>query len=178
MKEIWKPIEGYERLYEVSNFGNVKSLPRNGTIKKARLLSGNVKKSGYVHVSLTKNNKKKTFCLHRLVAKAFIPNPQNKPQVNHKNGIKIDNTANNLEWATCSENARHKFDVLGHKNKPVNPKPVICIDTGEIYGSIKEAERRYGKNYGAIQHAVNGKVKTAYNLHWKFVEIPESDRTL
>lgn len=178
MKEIWKPIEEYERLYEVSNLGNVKSLPRNGTIKKAKLLRVNVKKSGYVNVVLTKNNKKKTFRLHRLVAKAFIPNPQNKPQVNHKNGIKTDNTASNLEWATSSENVRHKYNVLGYNNKPVNPKPVICIDTGDIYGSIKEAERIYGKNYGAIQHAVNGKTKTAYNLHWKFIELPESDRTL
>lgn len=170
IREIWKDIDDYEGLYQVSSLGRVRSLPRNGTAKNIRFISPNVKKTGYVDVVLTKNNIRKTFRLHRLVAEAFITNPDNKPQVNHKNGIRSDNRINNLEWATPKENIRHKFDFLGYKMGKRNPKPVKCLETGKTFGCIKEAERLYGKSYGAIQHAVNGKTKTAYGLHWRFVE--------
>ena len=116
MKEIWKNIKGYKNKYVISNFGRVKSLSRkvwNGhnffqskekilkTYSKARL--------GYVVVSLSKKNKRKTKRIHRLVAQAFIENSNNKPQINHKNGIKTDNKAVNLEWCTAHENLHHAW---------------------------------------------------------------------
>lgn len=119
--EIWKSIEGYEGLYEVSNFGRIKSLPRyvilgNGKmcerlIDEKILEQKTTTKFGYKKVSLNKNKKQKTFVIHRLVASAFIPNPENKPQVNHKDGVKTNNNLENLEWVTASENQIHALKL-------------------------------------------------------------------
>lgn len=106
--EVWKPIKGFEGLYEISKFGIVKSL------KRKIYLSSGINNQGYDLVTLQKNGYKKTMSIHRLVAQAFIPNPEKKPQVNHKNGIKIDNWVGNLEWNTSKENVNHSyFNGLG-----------------------------------------------------------------
>ena len=169
MKEIWRKIPNYENLYEVSSFGRIRSIPRKGTICSMKCLALNKKKNGYVNVILTKNNKKRTFRVHRIVALVFVPNLYNKPQFNHLNGKRDDNRACNLEWCTAKENIQHKFKVLGYKMTPRRPKSIKCVETGEEFISIKEAERFYGKNYGAIQHALSHKTRTAYGLHWKFL---------
>jgi len=103
--EIWKDVLGYESFYEVSNLGNVKTLGNNkfGNIRVMK----NTLRKGYCHVGLRINNIQKMFRVHRLVAEAFIPNPNKKSQVNHINGIKNDNRLENLEWATAFENMQH-----------------------------------------------------------------------
>jgi hypothetical protein len=104
-KEIWADILGYESFYEVSNLGNVKTLGNN-KFGVNRIMKNTLRK-GYCTVTLRKNNTQKIFRVHRLVAEAFIPNPNKKPQVNHINGIKNDNRVVNLEWATSFENMNH-----------------------------------------------------------------------
>ena len=112
-KEIWKDITGYEGLYQVSNIGRVKSLPREiGRYLRNRykILNYNIRNNRYAFVGLYNNKKVKYFSVHRLVALTFIPNPLKKSEVNHKNGIKLDNRVKNLEWVTSSENKIHAFN--------------------------------------------------------------------
>ena len=115
--KIWKDIPNYEGLYQVSNFGEVKSLPKIRNIfnthyfSKEKILKPALNDSGYKIVVLAKNKKVKTLRVHRLVALAFIDNFENKPQVNHKDGNKLNNNVENLEWCTNSENEKHAYKL-------------------------------------------------------------------
>ena len=100
MKEIWKDVKGYEGKYLISNTGKVKSLTRN------RLLKPVIQK-GYMYIHLCKNSKDKAYLLHRLVAKHFVSNPDNLPEVNHKNEDKVNNDASNLEWCDAKYNSNY-----------------------------------------------------------------------
>lgn len=122
--EIWKPVPEFENLYEINNRGDVRSLDKIVTYYDPRWnrntsriwKSHPIKQfitSGYYFVSLRKDNEYHFRYVHRLVAQVFIPNPNNKPQVNHKNGDKKDNNVDNLEWVTESENIQHLYSVLG-----------------------------------------------------------------
>lgn len=141
--EVWKDIEGYEGLYQVSTCGNIKSLakPRkNGNgrsyIQKEKLLKQTFTSTGYKKVELYKDGKRKGFKVHRLVAIAFIPNPDNKPEVNHIDGNKINNNIDNLEWVTSSENSIHAYETGLSPNK----KELDEIRIIELYnkGASKE----------------------------------------
>lgn len=117
MEEIWKDIEGYEGKYQVSNLGRVKSLKRKCNVLNGyrtvneKILNLNKNRYGYVTVNLSKNNKNKICTIHRLVATAFIPNPENKPQVNHIDGNKTNNIVENLEWVSKEENMQHAVNT-------------------------------------------------------------------
>ena len=113
-EEIWRPIEGYEGLYEVSSYGRVKSVDRYVKSKsnsyrliKGKVLSGSITKYGYVRCNIKVNGVLKGYFVHRLVAEAFIPNPDNLPQVNHKNEVKSDNCVDNLEWCDPKYNMNY-----------------------------------------------------------------------
>lgn len=138
--EKWLPIPLVDGRYAISNFGNIKCVGRivnnrSGGKKwvKERIRKQQVGSWGYKYVTVKHNNKKGYACIyiHREVAKAFIPNPENKPQVNHKNGIKTDNRVENLEWCTKSENIQHSFDFLyrikynGRGERPVKSAPTL-----------------------------------------------------
>lgn len=109
MSEIWKDVIGFESLYQVSNIGRVKSMSlKRGWIQQGeRILAQSTTWDGYFRVGLTKGGKRYNYGVQRLVALAFIPNPENKPIVNHINGIKKDNRVENLEWVTERENSTH-----------------------------------------------------------------------
>lgn len=174
MVKTWKAIPGYEGLYEVSNAGNVRSLFRyKKTLKPLTNLAG------YKHVFLCKNKKSHIMLIHRLVAMAFIDNPQNKPCVNHLDGNKSNNHVTNLEWATYSENERHSFSVLGKRvygavgcvgDMRYNNKHIVQTTlTGEFineYESRGLASIATGVSSGNIWLVLNRKRKSAGGYKW------------
>lgn len=179
--EIWLPVLGFEKKYLISNLGRLKSIQfKRNFIKKIRLLN-----MGYYGSSITvsTNNIKKRhhFLIHRLIAQAFIPNPENKKEVNHINGIKTDNNIKNLEWVTASENILHSVYVLGNKSHikaTASAKIKLCKKVGkynlqneliEIFDSQKIAAESINKNHSSISECCNGKQKTAYGYIWKFI---------
>lgn len=174
--EEWKPVVGYEGLYEVSSEGRVLSLGRfqkvrnNGRMfRKEQIMKLKNRPGGYLGAHLCKNCKHKIHSVHRLVAEAFIPNPEGKEQVNHKNGIKTDNRVSNLEWVTKSENALHMNRVLG--KRVAKEQPVRCVETGVVYKSISEAAKAIGVNQSLIGNvaAKRKSYKTAKGYHWEYV---------
>jgi len=170
-KEIWKDIAEYEGLYKISSFGRVCS-NHNRIKTKRRILNVQKNNLGYIHIILSKNGKCKTKLVHRLVAKAFIPNLQNKPEINHKDGNKENNHYKNLEWILHKQNLIHAVKILEIKFGR-NEKPVIGINikTGEKirFKSLREAGRN-GFITEAISMCCNKKehYKTHYGYKWKF----------
>lgn len=167
---MFKPIKNYEKLYMIDELGNVKSLPKvkinnkgYKCLTKEKILKPQ-KRNGYLSVTLSNNKHKQMFSVHRLVAIHFIPNPQDKPYVNHIDGNKFNNNVLNLEWVTGEENMRHSYYVL-NKNK----KRVKCIDTNTIYPSMKEAERQTGILTGGITHSCRNQTRAGGYL-WEYVD--------
>lgn len=161
-QEIWKDIEGYEGLYKVSNLGNVKSLKYS----KERILKAGDDGYGYLQVNLCKEGNKKTLKIHRLVALAFIENPNNMPEINHKDEDKTNNSAYNLEWCDRTYNINH-----GMRNKRVAKalsKRVLCVESGIVYPSAHEVQRQLGFNQGSISSCCNGRYNQAYGYTWRY----------
>jgi len=184
MNEVWKDVIGFEGLYMVSNMGNVKSLNRwiefanNGTrakhLYKGRLLRPRIVR-GYSVVSLCKNGKADQRKVHRLVAQAYIPNPENKPEVNHKNGIKGDNSVGNLEWSTRKENQQHAFDnklqLMGKGPDCFNSIPISQFTKDGTWvrdwWGVSEAHRELGISISSISACTLGHLKTSAGFIWR-----------
>jgi len=176
MNVSWKPIKNYEGLYEISNHGIIKSLEHINinslgvkSIFKTKILNPPPNNKGYLVVQLMKSGKRKTFSIHRLVAFTFILNPQNKPEVNHKDGIKTNNKVNNLEWSTKSENGQHAYNI--GLNKGSGKSVLQFTKSNEYineYKSIHNASNLTGVGYEGIWKCCHKKRKISGNFIWKF----------
>ena len=142
MEEIWKPIEGYEGLYEVSNLGRVRSIKfRNNRTEfdRIKILKANDNSRGYPAVTLSMHGKTKTYCVHRLVAMAFIPNPQNLPDVDHIDHNRTNNVVTNLQWLTKGDNVRRSKHLM----HGLRPRKKTTANTGEMYISKQKRDGLY-----------------------------------
>jgi len=138
MEEIWKDIEGWKNHYQISNLSRVRSLDfpmfhwRGGqSIEKGRIMKLK-KDNGYLRIVLRKNGEQKNLAIHRLVAQAFIQNPENKPEINHINGIKTDNRIENLEWCTQKENCEHAFKIGLRKGLKGDKNPYSKLNEKQV----------------------------------------------
>lgn len=170
--EVWKNIPEYED-YQVSNYGRVKSSNRiikqyghkgfYERVMRGKILKPRTQNGGYLIVWLSRNGKSIAKTVHRLVAITFIGYIKGM-DINHKDGNKQNNKLENLEWVTRSENIKHDYHILGHIH---NSCKVRCIETGEVFASIKQASIKYNINYGSIINALSGRTKKAGNKSWQ-----------
>lgn len=156
--EEWRSIDSYPN-YDVSNCGRV----RNS--KTGRVLKPGRHKQGYSLVWLSKAGKTKGRSVHSLVANAFIPNPENKPQVNHLDGDKSNNHIGNLEWSTGSENTLHAYRTSLNKGR--SRTPVLVIETGEKFNSIKECAAAIHGDSSDICACIHGRIESYKGLHFR-----------
>ena len=183
MEEIWKDIEGYEGLYQVSNLGRVRSLDRmveysDGTkrLHRGRVLKAAADKDGYDRVILSTPSGHKNRLVHRLVAQAFIPNPEHLPEVNHKDENKRNNVVSNLEWCTDKYNVNYgtglKRRADTQRNDPDQSKPVIQYtkDGQKVaeYPSIGEAVRQTGMKKDTISRSCRGLQRYCHKYYFRF----------
>lgn len=171
MREEWRPLVGYEGLYEVSNRGNMKSLNYRRTGKEG-ILKAVKDKDGYLRVQLWKDGKRKMYAVHRLVAQAFLPNPNNLPIINHKDENKQNNKVENLEWCNISYN--NIYNGRAKKVAEKLSKPVIAIDkiNGLIleFPSAHEASRQTGIAQSHINACCKGKRKSCGGFYWMYAD--------
>lgn len=151
--EIWEDIVGYEGFYKMSSLGRIKSSERRintfkaSRIKKELIIKQKIHPTGYLYVNLNKNGISKTFKVHRLVAIAFIPNPENKPEVNHKKGNKLDNRFWMIEWSTPKENCEHRT-IKNLIHSKLCPKKVLEIRSSNL--TNKDLSEKYNVSPGTI----------------------------
>lgn len=156
--EIWKNIDESKGCYSISNYGRVKNNNTN------YILVGGFDRNGYKQVTLCYGNKQYNRRICRLVAKAFIPNPDNLPQVNHKNEIKSDDNVENLEWCSAKYNNNYGNRIKNAKNT----KNVICIETNELFNSVRQLAQKINTSHTTITRYIRNN-QPFNNLHYKYI---------
>lgn len=175
--EIWVSIKDYENLYQVSNYGNIRSLDKKdslGRFVKGKNMKPIVRKDGYLDITLHKDGKGKHFLLHRLIAETFIDNPNDYKEINHKDENKANNNINNLEWCSRSYNINYGIGNKSRRKTLLNKrgKEIIQYNKNKeiikIYPSLREANRKTNINIGNICECCNGTRKTAGGYIWQY----------
>ena len=184
MEEEWKDIKGYEGRYQISSFGRVKSLNYRCTGREKILDFKSTNSRGYVIAKLCKEGKVKSYTVHKLVAEAFIPNPNNYKEINHRDENKINNHVSNLEWCTrkynCNYGTRNKRVSKSHKGKTKGSKngrarKILCVTTGKPFNCIKDAAKCYSINYSTLKGGIKKGSKvgkhpvTGELLEWRYL---------
>ena len=180
-KEVWKDVQGYEGKYQVSNFGRIKSLERKEfmarnncyRVRKEKVLKPDIDKQGYEKVCLYKNGKGKNIFVHRLVAIAFIKNPNNHPIINHIDEVPLNNLATNLEWCTHSYNSTYRGAKERQVKNILKKIQSTNVKTGEVktYRSASDAERESNGHFRrkSISRVCTGERPIHKGHRWEFV---------
>lgn len=168
-KEEWRPVVGYEGIYEVSEYGDIASLNYNKTGVRS-IRKPKITKDGYLEIALCRDSKMKHVRVHRVVAMAFIPNPNNLPQINHKDENKLNNHVENLEWCNLKYNVNYGTAIERRSKKISIPVVQMSLD-GDIiseYESVSEAAKQVGLSTGDIVNVCNGKHVSAHGYKWRY----------
>lgn len=164
--ENWKPIAGYEGIYEVSDLGQIKRIKPEHNTHVGKILAGGLDQDGYRLILLYDSGKRRMFKAHRIVATAFVPNPDNLPQINHKNAVKADNRADNLEWCSCKYNINHAVDSglwnaakgSRHRMAKLTESDVLAIRTMKRSGiSTRDLAARFSVSRATIGDLLAGR---------------------
>lgn len=189
MNEEWRPVKGFEGIYEVSNLGRVRGIDRKIVLKTGRVMpwKGRERKKvldhrGYLRVMLSNGEKREhSRLVHRMVAEAFIPNPGNLPEVNHKDENKTNNRVDNLEWCTHRANSRYgsrgaRIGAWHLQNSP-RRTPINQLDMDgnylQTFPSQGQAARQVNGSQGTIHMALSGRRKSAYGYRWEYARRPK-----
>lgn len=176
MQEVWKDVSGWEGKYRVSNLGRVMALNYRQVKGRTEIMSYSVNGHGYLSVIFTKNGAHKMYRVNRLVAEAFVPNPNNFPEVNHIDGDKKNNRADNLEWTDRKGNAKHASENGLYNSQVPKTGPTACvpvlateIKTGNEmrFASITEASKTLGVNYSSISKCIKGERKKTNEYYFR-----------
>lgn len=182
--EIWKDVVGFEGLYKISNYGRIIACERKIHREKygsytipQKFLKPTYDKDNYLKTAFrNREGERFYFRVHRVVAEAFLPNENNLPEINHKDGVKDNNYVGNLEWCTTKYNINYSYNKLGRKGQnggmnrrvqKINPKTLEVISE---YESIREASESVGSKSTAINNCLNGRTKTSFGYIWRFVD--------
>lgn len=172
-EEEWRDIKGFEGLYQVSNLGNVKRL-KSYWCKKERIVKQSPNNQGYLRLTLCKNNVKYPKRVHRLVAEAFLPNPDNLPQVNHKDENKLNNRVDNLEWCTAQYNINYGTCVqrTAEKNRIKVNQYTKNMEFIREWHSITDAAHSFNAKCGNISKCCKHRLPQAYGYIWRYIDDP------
>lgn len=166
MEEIWKDLTEFEGLYQVSNTGFIKSMPRQGS--RGGIMKGYIDKKGYIVITLRKDGHQWSKKLHRLIAQEFLPNPKNLSEINHKDENKLNNHIDNLEWCTTQYN--NNYGTRTERASKHCGKPIICVETGERYQGAKWAGQVLNLDPSGITKACKNPNRTVGGYHWKYIK--------
>lgn len=169
--EIWKDIKNYDGIFQVSNMGRVRSIGRyckhgdHVYFRHGKILTLCKRKSGYFKVTLQTDNHRKDLPIHRLVAEAFIPNPNNLNTVNHKDGNKANNTVENLEWLSYSDNTKHAHQTDLNRNH----KHVKCVELGIVFDSLRDVAKYFNCSRDTVEDHIAHKRQSRILGDYRFI---------
>ena len=163
-----KKISLYQNKYFIYDNGKIQNIKTKNFLKPYKSTNG------YLYIKIVRDKKHHHIKIHRIVADAFIPNPYNLPQVNHKDGNKLNNNVNNLEWCSCSQNIKHGFDNNLYKKRPALPRKINQYDLKgnfiKTWDKIKDIEKEYSVSHTAIRFCCLEKIKTCKSYIWRYAD--------
>lgn len=171
MYEEWKEVYAFDILFEVSNLGRIRTKyhGKQGYKKEYRYIEPLDNGKGYLRINIKRNGNQKTVYIHRLVAEAFVPNPDGFVEINHKDENKKNNSADNLEWCTHLYNCH--YGTRNERTGRAHAKKIVCVELNKIYDSLREAAKDMDVGKTAISNCLKGRSKSCAGYSWRYADV-------